>query len=320
MPNNFIGKLLDRGKPSAAAIKLLAIKFALGGPGFVVSKHRAAAHGMGWREYRSGLKLLKAAGIIRRWQDGRRSFPTERLITAASRNYVEIDAGLLGQPASVVAFILAANLSPKASRPAELGRRIGISSPATVRGITKAAIATGAVAVSRPRKGPHLVARPGTVFDGWQNNHPVKNGATKIGAALSNRKISSESERDSPADLESLLLKGGAPELSEHEHAEEIAEELRNADIAGALAAPLLTPAGIRGYLALIPRHGAVARVAVMAKLAGFAIDGVPPGQVWTWEFFNGPIADEAKLTSMVERGERPGDVFGFHRKIKLET
>lgn len=62
VPNNFIGKLLDRGKPSAAAIKLLAIKFALGGPGFVVSKHRAAAHGMDWREYRSGLKLLKGGG------------------------------------------------------------------------------------------------------------------------------------------------------------------------------------------------------------------------------------------------------------------
>ena len=59
VPNNYIGKLLDQGKPSAAAIKLLAIKYALGGPGFVVSERLAAVYGMGWREYSSGLKLLR---------------------------------------------------------------------------------------------------------------------------------------------------------------------------------------------------------------------------------------------------------------------
>jgi hypothetical protein len=102
----------------------------------------------------SGLKLLKAAGIIRRWQEGRRSFAIERLASTASRNYIEIDAAHLSQPAKVVAFILAAKLSPEPTRPAELCKRFGICSDATVRKITEAAIAAGAVAIWRPRKGP----------------------------------------------------------------------------------------------------------------------------------------------------------------------
>ena len=113
-------------------------------------------------------------------------------MTAASRNYTKIEAALLALPTKVVAFILAANLSPKPALPAELCGRLGISSDATIRKITEAAIASGAVAVWRPRKGSHLVGRPGTVFDVMQSVHPVKNGATKNGATLSNREIPSE--------------------------------------------------------------------------------------------------------------------------------
>ena len=79
--------------------------------------------------------------------------------------------------------------------PRDRCREFGISSDATIRKITEVAIASGAVAVWRPRKGPHLVGRPGTVFDAMQSGHPVKNGATKNGATLSNRAIPSESER-----------------------------------------------------------------------------------------------------------------------------
>jgi hypothetical protein len=40
----------DQGKPSAAAVKLLAIKYARGGSGFVVSERLAGKYGMGRRE------------------------------------------------------------------------------------------------------------------------------------------------------------------------------------------------------------------------------------------------------------------------------
>ena len=319
VPNNFIGKLLDQGKSSAAALKLLAIKFALGGAGFVVSERRAANYGMSRRQYQHGLKLLKARSILARWQEGQRSYSRERLVTGPSRGYVEIDAALLTLPTKVVAFILAAKLSPNATTPAELCRRLGVTSDATIRKITNAAIEAGAVAVPRSRKGSHLVARLGTVFDGGQNGESAKNNTAKTDTALSDRKISSETERDSPTALESSLRRGRATELFGGQPVEALIEELRTADIAGALADNLLTPKGIKGYLDLVRQHGALATSVVRAKLAAFAMDGVTAGKIWTWTYFNGPIADEVKFNSMAEHGERPGDLFGFHRAIKLE-
>lgn len=324
VPNNYIGKLLDQGQPSAAALKLLAVKYALGGPGFVVSERLAKAHGMGWREYRSGLNLLVVRGIIHRRQEGRRSFPKERLVTAASRNYTKIEVALLALPANVVAFILAANLAPKPARPAELCGRLGISSEATIRKITEAAIVSGAVAVWRPRKGPRLVARPGTVFDVMQSGHPVKSGATKNGATLSSREILSESERDSSSPNKSHSLMGGAAGLLKGGLAEdlksELVEELRAADHAGALHACLLSPKGVEGYQALVREHGVAALSVVLAKLSAFAIDGATPGQIWTWNYFREAIADEVKHTWMTEKGVRPGDVGSLQRELKLEA
>ena len=117
---------------------------------------------------------------------------------------------------------------------------------------------------------------------------------------------------------------GGATGLLKGEPAEdlksELIEELRTADIAGALAAHLLTPKGIEGYLGLVREYGVAARSAVMAKLSGFAIDGATPGQIWTWNYFRDVIADEVKHTWMTDKGVRPGDVGSLQRELKLEA
>jgi hypothetical protein len=323
VPNNYIGKLLDQGKSSPAALKLLAIKYALGGAGFVVSQRRAAKYGMSRREYRAGLKLLKEGNILARWQEGQRSYASERLLTAASRNYTEIEAALLVLPAKIVAFILAANLSLKPTRPAELCRRIGITSDATIRKITEAAIASGAISVWKPTKGPHLVARPGTVFDGVEEGRPVKVEPTKNGTPLINREIPSETERDSLRLTKSHSLMGGAgtlPKVGLAALKSELVEDLRAADHAGALHPSLLSPKGIEGYQALLRQHGAAARSAVLAKLGAFAIDGVTPGKIWTWDYFRDAIADEVKHTWMTENSVRPGDVGGLHRELHLDV
>jgi hypothetical protein len=115
--------------------------------------------------------------LDRKQPEGRKTYATERMAKAGD-GFVLIDQALLKEDSSLVAFVLAVNLSPTPMKLAEVGARLGITARNTLRKLAKAAAERGAVA-SATISGATWVARGGTTFD--QDKEVVKNGATKNG-------------------------------------------------------------------------------------------------------------------------------------------
>ena len=163
VPCNLLGMILDHGRASAYAAHLLAIK-ASKGPGFVLYEDFVREnYRVGRRGFQAGVRLQRKAGVLERWQPDRRR-PKERL-APAGQNYVGLNEDLLAGSSDLVAFVLAANLTPGPSRPAAIAKRIGITAAGTVRKLAKAAIASGNVAAATAARGTKLLARRGYKFD-----------------------------------------------------------------------------------------------------------------------------------------------------------
>jgi hypothetical protein len=176
IPTNLLGKVLDQGKASAYAAHLLAIKCSKG-PGFVLNeKHVAREYGISKRPFLAGLRTLDKTKVLARSQPNHRAYAVETIAPASDR-YVLIGESFLGQPSSVVAFILAANLSPDVFRPDDIAKRIGVKSRMTIRKLTKLAKELNAIASDTAEKGKVLLARRGHKFD------PAKNDTAKIDTA-----------------------------------------------------------------------------------------------------------------------------------------
>lgn len=78
------------------------------------------------------------------------------------------------------------------------------------------------------------------------------------------------------------------------------------------------------GLKDLVEVHGAPAVIeTVKSKLTDAIIDGRRRGSIRSWRYFFGAIEDHAMRCELMRRGERPGDVFGAHRRpapVKMEV
>jgi len=142
IPSKLLGKVLDQGKASAPAVKLLAIK-AAEGPNWTLNEAAVKKHySISRRQFQAGIKLLKISGVLERWQPKHQGFAKERLADAPGHCTL-FPESILTEPANVVAFYLAASLSDKPRRPAEIAKRIGMARTATISKIAKRAVAFG---------------------------------------------------------------------------------------------------------------------------------------------------------------------------------
>lgn len=199
VPNSFIGRLLDHGKASAKALHLVAIKvhhFNFAG-GALNEAHARKYYGVKRPSFRAGIRLLKQTGVLERGQSGRRTFARERLAEHGD-GYVLVNPALLKEPASVVAFALAANLCPGPMTPETVARRFGVKAIGTARKLARAAIAGGYVAHATAARGKFLIARRGHVFDPVDlvKKVPTKNMPTKKMTSHKDTRDFTEHERD----------------------------------------------------------------------------------------------------------------------------
>jgi hypothetical protein len=208
VPNNLLGKLLDRGKVSAYAVHLLAIKCGKG-RGFALNEvdvdkpandqsaswrrskryrgkpaPKKRGYDIGRRGFRSGIALMKKTGVLERNQRGR-SFAQEKLVGAGD-NYVLFDERLLRvelanetvNRSMLVAFVLVVNLSKDPVAAAHAARRFGVTADATVRNLVREAVRLGAIAKADLDHGKVFVARRGYNIDEVKNelakNVPAK--------------------------------------------------------------------------------------------------------------------------------------------------
>lgn len=159
VPTSFLGRLLDHANASPYAIK------ASKGPTFCLNeKYVAKKYGISRRGFQAGIRLMKACGVLERWQSGR-AFATERFLPASNANFVLLDERLLGERSALVAFVLTVNLHPVPLRPADAAKRFGISARGTVRKLLRKSIELGAITSASDRRGSTLVARRGHVFE-----------------------------------------------------------------------------------------------------------------------------------------------------------
>lgn len=186
VPVNLLGKVLDHGRASIHAAHLLAVKIArFDFDRGALNQHDVKMrYGVGWRAFREGLALLKRTKVLDRRQLNHRTYAVERLADRHHR-YVECPEELLCERSTLVAFVLAANLSPVPRRPAEIAERIGITSPSTIRTLVRDAIAGGYVAHLAGSTAIWL-ARVGQSFPVMtfvRERNGAKNGAAKKGTA-----------------------------------------------------------------------------------------------------------------------------------------
>lgn len=195
IPTELVGKLLDQGKASAAAVHLIALKLSRG-PSFVLNNHYARRFGISERAFRGGLRILNKS-ILERRQTGRCQFATERLRPHRGEPFICLPDRLLLSPSDVLAFIVAVNLSPHPSRPTVIGRRIGHRSPKTVRRLVAAA--SKEIAIYSAPGFPTYVARKGYVFPfacTVGKNDLGKNGPGKIDTTHTRGKVGTAEERE----------------------------------------------------------------------------------------------------------------------------
>ncbi len=142
VPNELIGRLLDQGKPTCTALHLLAIK--LSRTDWTLNEvHVNRVYGIGPRRFPSAIALMKRTGVLTRKRQGR-TFCTETL-AAAGGGFVMLPRDVLAQPSNVLAMVLVVLLSPVPLRREDAARRLGITSPTTIRALTGKVISTGAV-------------------------------------------------------------------------------------------------------------------------------------------------------------------------------
>jgi hypothetical protein len=195
VPTKFLGAILDAaGHISAAAAHLLAIKCSKGS-GYVLNEQQVAkpfdegGYEIGWRRFSAGIGLLKKVGVLKRSQTGRKSWAKEQ-IAESGGGFVPFPEHLLQRKSLLVAFLLTVNLSPRPLRPAAVARRVGLTSPMTIRALVKEAIAIGEIVHETGHRGAIWVARNGHKFD------LAKIGAAKNGATHSKKEDLTEEVRN----------------------------------------------------------------------------------------------------------------------------
>lgn len=195
-----IGKVLDHGKSSQVAIKLLAIRSHHSDDDFALNvTHCATRHGVGRDAFQRAVKLMADVGIIARKQVGKQ-FAQEVLNSPSSPSFATIRVSTLDLPTAVVAFIVAARLSPKAARPADVAKRIGITSRTTIGRIVREAAATGEIACYGVGNRQILVGRPG-LDNQLSKNQLSKNQLSKFQGTQSNKEGRQVDERKNTGDV-----------------------------------------------------------------------------------------------------------------------
>jgi len=179
IPSKHLGKVLDHGKASAPAVKLLAIKAAKG-PNWTLNEIAAKKHyGMSRRQFQDGMRVLRKTGVLERWQSRPKDRAQERLADAPGHCTLFPEV-ILTEKAKVVAFYVAASLSTEPRQPAEIAERIGIKWRAAISELTAQAVELG-LAWNDPGPGRKiLIARPNFDFAAYQeqsaeNDNPVEN-------------------------------------------------------------------------------------------------------------------------------------------------
>jgi hypothetical protein len=180
VPARPLGMVLDAGKRSAHAAKLLAIK-AAHGDGFVLNeRHVRRVFGVSRRAFQAGISHAGQAGALDRQSRGRH-YASELPLNRTAAGYVRVPEELLATRSALLGFILVVNLSPHPVHPATAAMRIGVSAPGTVRKLVAQATELGAIACTRSGHSVQ-VARKGFRFELVKNdavkNGPVKNAPT----------------------------------------------------------------------------------------------------------------------------------------------
>ena len=176
--NNWLGVLLDRGKPSAAAIRLLAAKLDLGNTlnEIAMRKH----YGISRRQFQTALRLVVSAEVLHRQQHGQ-GFAVETL-NKKSDGYVVVPVSLLkGKSPYPAALVAVVRLSPRPMTLAAACARIGITASGTRRSLIEAVRPHIESAVGP--NGKMWVARPGVTFEDLSQNAknvPAKNVPAKF--------------------------------------------------------------------------------------------------------------------------------------------
>jgi hypothetical protein len=201
VPNDLLARLLDvkpttdRSKPkpkdSPYAVHLLAIKMSKGddlNKTHTLNKKHAESYGISDRGFRAGVRLMRATILTRR-QPGRRRLATEELAPYNKERFTCLPNRFLEGPSDVLAFVAAVNLAPGHARPEDVAKRIGHTSPKTVRKLVAAA--GDAIAVGIGARKAIYVARKGYVFpliSDLGKNDTAKNDTAKNDSAHLRRK------------------------------------------------------------------------------------------------------------------------------------
>ncbi|MGE8942006.1 hypothetical protein ACO2I3_08845 [Leptospira interrogans] len=156
VPNTLIGRLLDNGRPTSAALHLLAIECSRT-RWTLNEKHVNRSYGIGPRRFPSAIKLDQT-GVLNRKRQGR-TWCKETLM-AAGDGFVMLSRDVVEQPSNVVAMVLVLLLSPVPLRREDTARRLGITSPTTIRELSRDVIGTGAVGHFIGDAGARYLDRP----------------------------------------------------------------------------------------------------------------------------------------------------------------
>lgn len=204
VPTNLIGKLLDHGKDSAIALKLLAIKMTKG-DGFVLNeifvKNR---YRVNHKTFKAGIRLMKQVGVLDRSQPNHRTYAKER-VASRGDSFVMLDESLLFEEkrASLVAFILAVKISTVPGTPMDFAKRIGVTSRGTAQKLAKSAAQYGCDIHVGASIQSMMICRAGLEFELLFKTGPAKTGLSKTGPAHSGCKEDTVDVR-TPQDLKKL--------------------------------------------------------------------------------------------------------------------
>lgn len=166
VPTGAIGRVLGsaNGHDAVSAVYLLAVR-CQSGPyryGLNLATVRRTAPDFGRRRFDEALVLLRHAGVMERHQPHPRGFAVDRIVGHGGA-YVRVMASWLTAEPAAVALALVALMSPRPMRPADAAARLGITAPSTVRRITAAALACGAIESGTGPRAERLIGRPGTM-------------------------------------------------------------------------------------------------------------------------------------------------------------
>lgn len=179
VPNIALGMVLDNGRASAYAAHLLAIS-AAHGTGFSLNKwHVRDTYGMGLRGFAAGIKLLTDSRVLDRQQAGPKQFAQDISLVSTAPPFVRFPRALLGENSTLVAFILAALMSPTPRPAGVIGKRVGVRSRTSVGALVVAARRLGVVDVSIGQHNAILVGRPLASKNVVSKNVVSKNVATQ---------------------------------------------------------------------------------------------------------------------------------------------